>query len=204
MAGYTWQEESNSSAFQSVRGLDSDDFESLNFQNGTKPQIGSSARIDWALESFLGRINYNYNDRYLLTLTARRDGSSKFGPNNKWATFPSAAFGWRLINESFFENAGLTNIFDDFKLRVSYGLRVIRRYLLINLHRFKSAQLCLQWCACFWLCSNPGSNPDLKWEQTKMFNTGLDMSFLSNRLSVSLDYFNNKTTDLLLYFNTSK
>ncbi|MBA4057095.1 MAG: TonB-dependent receptor, partial [Marivirga sp.] len=122
MLGYTYQKENNSSAFQSVRGLDSDDFESLNFQNGTKPQIGSSSRVDWGLESVLGRINYNYKDKYLVTLTARRDGSTKFGPNNKWATFPSAAIGWRIINESFFENAGLTNLFDDFKVRVSYGV----------------------------------------------------------------------------------
>lgn len=202
MAGYTWQEESNSSAFQSVRGLDSDDFESLNFQNGTKPQIGSSSRIDWALESFLGRINYNFKDRYLLTLTARRDGSSKFGPNNKWATFPSAAFGWRLINESFFENAGLTNIFDDFKLRVSYGVTgnsQIPAYQSTS--DLSPRNYVFNGVLVSGYAATRVANPDLKWEQTKMFNTGLDMSFLSNRLSVSLDYFNNKTTDLLLYIS---
>ncbi len=202
MAGYTWQKESNSSAFQSVRGLDSDDFESLNFQNGTKPQIGNSTRIDWALESFLGRINYNYNDRYLLTLTARRDGSSKFGPNNKWATFPSAAFGWRLINESFFENAGLTNVFDDFKLRVSYGVTgnsQIPAYQSTS--DLSPRNYVFNGVLVSGYAATRVANPDLKWEQTGMFNTGLDMSFLSNRLSVSLDYFNNKTTDLLLYIS---
>jgi TonB-dependent starch-binding outer membrane protein SusC len=200
MLGYTLQNETNSSAFQSVRGIDSDDFQSVNFQNGTQPQIGSSSRVDWTLESFLGRINYNYKERYLLTLTARRDGSSKFGPNNKWATFPSAAFGWRIINESFFESAGLSNFFSDFKIRASYGITgnsqipayqstddlSPRNYIFNGVLVSGYAATRLQ-------------NPDLKWEQTRMFNTGLDMSFLNNRLSVTLDYFSNKTTDLLLY-----
>lgn len=198
--GYTTQKENNSSAFQSVRGLDSDDFKSINFQNGTKPQIGSSSRLEWALESVLGRINYNFKNRYLITLTARRDGSTKFGPNNKWATFPSAAVGWRIINEKFFESSGLTNVFDDLKVRVSYGVTgnsqipayqstsdLSPRYYIFNgvlVSGYAATRL---------------PNPDLKWEQTKMLNTGMDMSFLNNRLNVSLDYFSNKTSDLLLY-----
>jgi TonB-dependent starch-binding outer membrane protein SusC len=202
LIGYTFQNETNSSAYQSVRGIDSDDFKSVNFQNGTLPQIGSSSRVDWALESFLGRVTYNFNDRYLLTLTARRDGSSKFGENNKWATFPSAAFGWRAVNEKFFESAGLSNIFSDFKVRASYGITgnsqipayqstsdLSPRYYVFNgvlVSGYAATRL---------------SNPDLKWEQTKMFNAGLDMSFLNNRLGVTLDYFNNRTTDLLLYIS---
>ncbi len=200
MLGYTYQKENNSSAYQSVRGLDSDDFESLNFQNGTKPQIGSSNRIDWGLESVLGRINYNYKDKYLITLTARRDGSTKFGPNNKWATFPSAAIGWRVINESFFENAGLTNLFDDFKVRVSYGVTgnsQIPAYQSTS--DLSPRNYIFNGVLVSGYAATRMENPDLKWEQTKMLNVGLDMGFLSNRLSVSLDYFNNKTTDLLLY-----
>jgi TonB-dependent starch-binding outer membrane protein SusC len=200
MLGYTWQNESNSSSLQSVRGLDSDDFESLNFENGTKPQIGSSDRIDWALESFLGRINYNFGDRYLLTLTARRDGSSKFGANNKWATFPSAALGWRVINEQFFE--GLTDVFDDLKIRVSYGVTgnsQIPAYQSTS--DLSPRNYVFNGVLASGYAATRVANPDLKWEQTKMFNAGLDMSFLSNRLSVSLDYFDNKTTDLLLYIS---
>lgn len=200
MLGYTSQKEDNSSALQTVRGLDSDDFESLNFQNGTKPQIGSSSRVDWALESVLGRINYNYKDRYLLTLTARRDGSTKFGPNNKWATFPSAAIGWRMINERFFENSVLTNFFDDFKVRVSYGVTgnsQIPAYQSTS--DLSPRNYVLNGVLVSGYAATRMSNPDLKWEQTKMLNTGLDMSFLNNRMSVSVDYFNNRTTDLLLY-----
>lgn len=200
--GYTYQKENNSSALQTVRGLDSDDFESLNFQNGTKPQIGTSTRVDWALESVLGRINYNFKDRYLLTLTARRDGSTKFGPNNKWATFPSAAIGWRIINERFFESAGLTNFFDDLKVRVSYGVTgnsQIPAYQSTS--DLSPRNYVFNGVLVSGYAATRMANPDLKWEQTKMLNTGLDMSFLDNRLSVSLDYFNNKTTDLLLYIS---
>ena len=200
LVGYTYQKENNAAASQTIRGLDSDDFESLNFENGTIPQIGNSDRIDWALKSILGRINYNFNDRYLVTLTARRDGSTKFGENNKWATFPSAAIGWRLVNEKFFEGAGLTNVFDDFKLRASYGLTgnsqipayqstsdLSPRYYVFN------NQLVSGYAA------TRMPNADLKWEQTRMFNAGLDFSVLNNRLGFTVDYFNNRTTDLLLY-----
>jgi TonB-dependent starch-binding outer membrane protein SusC len=200
LVGYTYQKENNAASYQATRGLDSDDFKSVNFQNGTVPQIGSSTRIDWALQSVLGRINYNFNDRYLITLTARRDGSTKFGPNNKWATFPSAALGWRVVNEKFFESTGLTNVFDDLKVRVSYGLTgnsqipayqstsdLSPRYYVLN------NQLVSGYAA------TRMPNADLKWEQTRMFNTGLDMSFFNNRIGVTVDYFNNRTTDLLLY-----
>jgi TonB-linked SusC/RagA family outer membrane protein len=200
MLGYTFQKETNAGSFQSVRGLDSDNFESVNFQNGTKPQIGYSSRVEWSLESVLGRINYNYKDRYLVTVTARRDGSTKFGPNNKWATFPSVAVGWRVVNESFFESAGLTNIFDDFKVRVSYGVTgnsQIPAYQSTS--DLSPRNYIFNGVLVSGYAATRMPNPDLKWEQTKMLNTGIDMSLLDNRLSVSLDYFNNETTDLLLY-----
>src|SRR5690606_3469178 len=117
-----YQQENNLFNSAYTRGLPSDDPESVNMQNGSKPQVPSSGRQDWALQSFLGRVNYNLKDRYLLTVTFRRDGSSKFGPSNKWANFPSAAVGWRVVNEGFFQNSGLKNVFDDFKFRASYGL----------------------------------------------------------------------------------
>lgn len=199
LVGYTYQKENNSAAYQAIRGLDSDDFESLNFENGTVPQIGNSDRIDWALKSVLGRINYNFNDRYLITLTARRDGSTKFGTNNKWATFPSAAIGWRLVNEKFFESSGLTNIFDDLKVRVSYGLTGNSQ---IPAYRSTSDLSPRNYVFNNQLVSGYAAtrmpNADLKWEQTRMFNAGLDMSFLNNRLGLTLDYFSNRTTDLLL------
>jgi TonB-linked SusC/RagA family outer membrane protein len=200
LIGYTYQKENNASAYQAIRGLDSDDFESLNFQNGTEPQIGASARVDWGLQSLLGRVNYNFNDRYLITLTARRDGSTKFGPNNKWATFPSAAFGWRVVNEKFFEGAGLHNVFDDLKLRVSYGLTgnsQIPAYQSTSDLSPRNYVFNNELVSGYAATRMP--NADLKWEQTRMLNTGLDMSFFNNRLGITFDYFNNRTTDLLLY-----
>jgi TonB-linked SusC/RagA family outer membrane protein len=135
-------------------------------------------------------------------LTARRDGSSKFGPNNKWATFPSAALGWRIVNEGFFESAGLADIFTDLKLRVSYGVTgnsQIPAYQSTS--DLSPRNYIFNGVLASGYAATRVENPDLKWEQTKMFNTGLDMGFLSNRLNVSLDYFNNKTTDLLLYIS---
>ncbi|MGC3947558.1 MAG: TonB-dependent receptor [Chryseolinea sp.] len=198
--GYTTQQENNQSASQAIRGLDSDDFESLNFQNGTLPQIGSSSRIEWGLRSYLGRINYNYRDRYLLTVTARRDGSTKFGPNNKWATFPSAAFGWRVVNERFFDAAGLSRIFDDLKIRASYGITgnsQIPAYQSTS--DLSPRNYVFNGVLVSGYAATRMPNADLKWEQTRMFNVGMDMGFLNNRLSVTVDYFNNLTSDLLLY-----
>ena len=200
LVGYTYQKENNAAALQTIRGLDSDDFESLNFQNGTVAQIGASGRADWMLESVLGRINYNFNDRYLITLTARRDGSTKFGPNNKWATFPSAAIGWRVINEKFFQSAGLNDIFDDFKVRVSYGLTgnsQIPAYQSTSDLSPRNYVFNNELVSGYAATRMP--NADLKWEQTRMFNTGLDMGFFNNRLGITVDYFSNRTTDLLLY-----
>jgi TonB-dependent starch-binding outer membrane protein SusC len=202
MLGYTFQNEKNSSALQVVRGIDSDDFQSVNFQNGTIPQIGNSSRLDWALESLLARVNYNHKDRYLVTITARRDGSSKFGPNNKWATFPSIAFGWRMVNEEFFENAGLSKIFSDFKVRASYGITGNSQIPAYQSSSDLSPRnYILNGVLVSGYAATRIENPDLKWEQTGMFNAGLDMSFLNNRLIVTMDYFKNRTTDLLLYIS---
>lgn len=197
--GYTYQQESNKLNSASTRGLPSDDPLSVNMQNGSKPQIPSSGRLDWTLESFLGRVNYNLKDRYLLTVTVRRDGSSKFGPSNKWANFPSAALGWRVVNEGFFQNSGLSKVFDDFKFRASYGLTGNSQ---IPVYRSLGGLVPYNYVFGNTLVAGYGpnriANPDLKWESTAMLNLGLDLALLNNRLSMTFDVFNNKTTDLLL------
>ncbi len=197
--GYTYQQESNLFTATTTRGLPSDDALSVNMQNGSKPQIPTSGRLDWSLQSLLGRINYNLNDRYLLTLTVRRDGSSKFGPNNKWATFPSGAIGWRVVNEKFFQNSGLGKAFNDFKLRASYGLTGNSQ---IPVYRSLGGLVPFNYVFGNGLVAGYGpdriANPDLKWESTAMLNIGLDMAVLNNRLSMTFDVFSNKTTDLLL------
>jgi TonB-linked SusC/RagA family outer membrane protein len=198
-AGYTYQKENNQINTASTRGLPSDDPLSVNMQNGSKPQIPTSGRLEWTLESFLGRVNYNMKDKYLLTVTVRRDGSSKFGPSNKWANFPSAAVGWRVVNEGFFQNSGLSKVFDDFKFRASYGLTGNSQ---IPVYRSLGGLVPYNYVVGNSLAAGYGpdriANPNLKWESTAMLNIGLDMSLLNNRLSMTFDVFNNKTTDLLL------
>ena len=197
--GYTYQKESNLYNSVATRGLPSDDQLSVNLQNGSKPQIPFSGRQDWTLQSMLGRINYNLNDRYLLTFTFRRDGSSKFGPNNKWATFPSGAIGWRVINENFFQSSGLSKVFSDFKFRASYGLTGNSQ---IPVYRSLGGLVPYNYVLGGNLVAGYGpnriANPDLKWESTAMLDLGLDVALLNNRLSMTFDVFSNKTSDLLL------
>ncbi|MBC3784640.1 SusC/RagA family TonB-linked outer membrane protein [Spirosoma utsteinense] len=197
--GYTYQVESNLFTAAATRDLPSDDPLSVNMQNGSKPQIPTSGRQDWSLQSLLGRVNYNLKDRYLFTVTFRRDGSSKFGPNNKWATFPSGAIGWRLANEPFFVNSGLGKVFNDVKFRASYGLTGNSQ---IPVYRSLGGLVPFNYVLGSGLVAGYGpdriANPDLKWESTTMLNLGLDVALLNNRLSMTFDVFSNKTTDLLL------
>lgn len=199
--GYTYQKELNNFESNATRGLPSDDIDAVNMQNGSRPLVPNSGRVEWELMSMLGRVNYNLKDRYLLTVTLRRDGSSKFGPNNKWATFPSAAIGWRVVNEKFFTNSSLGKVFDDFKLRASYGLtgnsqipvyRSVAGLVSYNYVFGVTPTLVAGYGA------NRISNSDLKWESTSMVNVGLDLALLNNRLTFTFDAFSNKTTDLLL------
>ncbi|MGV3599757.1 MAG: SusC/RagA family TonB-linked outer membrane protein [Dyadobacter fermentans] len=199
--GYTYQKEINYFEANATRGLPSDDVDAVNMQNGSRPLVPTSGRVEWELMSMLGRVNYNFKDRYLFTVTLRRDGSSKFGPNNKWATFPSAAIGWRVVNEDFFKNSGLGKVFDDFKIRASYGLtgnsqipvyRSVAGLVPYN-YVFGGVPSLVSGYA-----PNRIPNSDLKWESTSMLNVGLDFALLNNRLSLTIDAFKNKTTDLLL------
>lgn len=150
-----------------------------------------------AILSYIGRANYNVDGKYLFTVTGRYDGSSRFGANNKWAFFPSGAFAWRLSEESFMQNHSL---FDDLKLRVSYGQvgnQAVGSYQSLS-------GLGVQWYSFGGTeipALAPGGtmpNPDLRWEQQTQFNAGLDAVLLGGRLAVSLDHYRSKTTDLLL------
>jgi TonB-linked SusC/RagA family outer membrane protein len=169
-------------------------------QGGAQRPTVSSGASDWTLVSYLTRLNYNLSDRYLLTVTGRYDGSSRFGENNKWAFFPSAALAWRVIDESFMEDQGF---FDDLKVRVSYGLtgnQAVDPYnSLAGMEVVESAIGSVNT-----ISFAPGSrspNPDLKWETTSQFNLGLDMAFLDNRISLSADAYTANTEDLLLIVN---
>lgn len=204
-AGYTNQHEINQYDAASSWGLPSDDVNSMNLQNGAKPQTPFSGRQEWNLESFIGRVNYSALDKYLLTITVRRDGSSKFGPNNKWATFPSAAIGWKIANEEFFKNSKVSEVINDLKLRASYGITGnsnIPPYQsvsgLVPFNYVFGGQLAAGYGA------NNIANPDLKWESTAMLNVGLNTRLLNNRLDLAVDWYNTKTSDLLLYVSIAQ
>ena len=148
------------------------------------------------LASFLGRVSYGYNNKYLLTASIRADGSSKFGKENKWGYFPSVALGWTLSEESFIQKL---NIFDNFKLRASYGVtgnNQIPAYSAIGL--LKPGNYVFN--DVFYSGKVPSnvSNPDLKWETTAQYNLGVDLGFFKNRLTITAEAYYKETTDLLL------
>lgn len=169
-------------------------------QGGAQRPVVTSGGSEWTLLSYLARANYNIADKYLFTVTGRYDGSSVFGENNKWAFFPSAALAWRLIDEDFMADQ---SVFDDFKVRVSYGLtgnQAVGPYnSLAGMDVVESAI-----GATNTISFAPGSrspNPNLKWESTSQFNLGLDMSFFDSRVSVAADAYTARTEDLLLIVN---
>jgi TonB-linked SusC/RagA family outer membrane protein len=154
----------------------------------------------WALLSWLGRANYNVADKYLFTLTGRYDGSSRFGENRKWGFFPSAAFAWRISDEDFMQGQSL---FSDLKLRLSYGVSGNQEIGLYNsLARLSTSTYTFGGVGVVGFnTSSTAPNPDLKWETTRQTNVGLDMGWLENRVSASIDAYHSVTDDLLLSVN---
>jgi TonB-dependent starch-binding outer membrane protein SusC len=158
--------------------------------------IGSNSE-EWALLSWLGRANYNLFDRYMLTATARYDGSSRFGVENKWAFFPSASLAWMVSDESFMQGQ---TMFNSLKLRTSYGMTGNQpNALYASLAGLGTTESSIggQRNVVF----VPGSrapNPDLRWETTRQFNTGVDLAVLNDRVNVSVDVYSGRTDDLLL------
>ncbi|MBR3026678.1 MAG: TonB-dependent receptor [Bacteroidales bacterium] len=159
----------------------------------------SSYKNDNTLVGFFGRVSYGYDNRYNVMLSIRREGSSKFGANNKWGNFPSASFGWNIINESWMK--GLTWL-DNLKLRAGYGVTGVipsSSYLSLTMYDYDTygwhRNTDGTWAQSLKVSQNP--NPNLKWEKTKEFNVGLDWAVLGNRLSGSVDVYTKKTVDLL-------
>ena len=200
VAGYTFQKEVNRFSRANTWGLPAATVDQAQLQGGTNIQIPFSERIEWILKSYLGRVNYNFKERYLFTFTFRRDGSSRFGEENKWANFPSVALGWRIAEENFFRNSGLSSAISDVKLRTSWGITGNSEIPVYNsLANLRERNYVLNDELVLGLADERLPNPDLKWESTTMFNIGLDISFLQNRLNLTADYFFNETEDLLLF-----
>jgi len=198
MLGYSYEKYSAESRSANGKGFSTDLFEWNNLGAASIKGV-SSSKTENLLASFFGRVNYTFNDKYLATVTVRRDGSSRFGANNHWGTFPSGSLAWRASEEDFVKNWG---VFSNLKVRAGYGVTGNERigdyasYALVSTNHVTLDG------------SNnmPGThlnqsspeNVSLKWETTTQYNVGFDMGFFNNRLSVTLDGYWKKTKDLLL------
>jgi iron complex outermembrane receptor protein len=154
--------------------------------------------VDSKLISFFGRLNYNISDRYLAAVSVRHDGSSRFGPNHAWGTFPSVSLGWRLSGESFMR--GVTKL-SDLKLRASWaktGNQAFTDYLQYPTYTYSDAQTQYQFGTQFVTTIRPSAvDPNIKWEQTGSYDVGLDFGLVGQRLVGALDWYTKKTTDLI-------
>ena len=217
MAGYSWEQNDDNDSF----GLDVYDFYN---DNTTFYNLNLANKMDWQnggitsnnnghletlrMISFYGRINYSFNSKYLLQATIRRDGSSAFGKNNRWGTFPSASLAWRMSEEKFIKDL---NVFDDLKFRVGYGVSgnslgfgaysAIQTYSTSGWFNYTNANGTQN--SYHTLAAASNANPDLKWERTAMLNIGLDFSFFRGRLGGTIEYYDKRTSDLIYTYEVS-
>lgn len=197
LAGYTYQ--SNNYNYTSTARTDlPDGIDQIDAGAGIATNSGN--RLENNLISLLGRVIYSYDDRYLLTASFRRDGSSRFGANNRYGNFPSVALGWNIMNESFFEP--LEKTFSNLKLRASYGVlgnQEIGDYqynaAVASNVNYVVGNAQQRW---FGSIQTAFASPNIKWETTKTMNIGVDAGFFGNKLNLTADYFVKKTTDVLL------
>lgn len=197
LGGLTSQQTIEQGVLARTTGFQTDALDNLNLQSGSAPGIPESFRTRYAILSGLGRVNYGFQRKYLLTFSLRADGSSRFGKENKWGYFPSAAFAWRMSEESFWE--GLRSVANELKIRSSWGITgntSVAPYqslaILSGLTTVFDNNLTIGF--------GPGSNqpnPALKWETTTQVDFGLDLGLFNNRLSLTADYYYKRTNDLL-------
>ncbi len=197
LLGVSWQQSNNSFVNAESRNFPTDFFEYNNLGAGTENiGVASNAQRE-ALNSYFGRINYNLYGKYLFTVTGRADGSSKFGDNNKFSFFPSAAVAWRVSEENFLaDNETISNL----KLRASYGVTGNS-----EIPPYSSLSLLSSNYTTVWNGNRVGGtglnrleNPDLKWEKTAQYDVGLELGLFNNRIDIEADYYYRKTTDMLL------
>jgi TonB-linked SusC/RagA family outer membrane protein len=170
-----------------------------NLANALNPQPSLNGEASWGIISYLGRVNYGLDNKYLFTLTGRLDGSSKFGANNKYGFFPSLAFAWKMHEEKFIQNL---DVFSSLKARISYGIignQEIASFTslatvgpigegVFHFDEIYKGQEPLRY-----------PNPNLRWERTSQFDIGLDMEFIEGRITAVADFYQKNTTDLLLF-----
>ena len=208
MAGYSWEESNDNDGFwATASNFFNDDltYHNLGMANVIDSNsLGSYDLSTLRMISFFARANYSFASKYLVQATVRRDGSSAFGKNNRWATFPSASVAWRISEENFIKDL---NAFDDLKIRVGYGESG-------NSLGFDVFTASAVYGATGWFTNSNNNlvrtlgairnaNPDLKWERTSMLNVGLDFGFFNNRLSGTIEYYDKRTKDLIADYAVS-
>ncbi|MCF0060322.1 TonB-dependent receptor [Dyadobacter chenwenxiniae] len=180
----------------SVQGVPAETQQFYSVGNASAVLGVGSVLIPWTLNSYMARINYDYNDKYLVTVTARRDGSSRFGENTKYGTFPGVALGWNISNEPFMKSVSWLDLL---KLRVSYGSvgnQGVAPYQTQGL----LGRTIYAWdnTPAYGYRPSTIGNPDLRWESSATKNVGIDFSFIKGRVQGSLELYETNTTDLLL------
>ncbi len=197
LLGISWQESNFFSEGASIRTFSSDYFQFNNLGAGSTVPGYNSGRSRFAFNSYFGRVNYGYKDKYLLTVTGRVDGSSRFGANHKYAFFPSAALAWKVSEEDFLKN---NSVISNLKVRTSYGLTgnsEIGSYSSLSILSSNYSAI-LNGVKVGGTGINRLANPDLRWEKTAQYDVGVELGLFSNRISLEGDFYYRKTTDMLL------
>lgn len=195
LAGYSYQKDKNEGSFAGARGFVTNSVSYRNLGGGSTYLRPESSLTERELVSVFGRLNFDWDDRYLLTFTARRDGSSAFSRNNKYAFFPSGALAWNMGNENFLEDS---NLISDWKWRVSYGVTgnpSIPAYG--TLARFSEIYSVIGDEISNAVAITVLANDNLKWESSYQTNIGVDIGLFNNRLNITADYYKINTKDLL-------
>lgn len=196
LAGFTMQGSRFERAVAAAQGFANDILSYDNLGGASTALVPTSLANEWQLNSFIGRANYDYAGRYLLTATVRADGSSRFGAGNKYAVFPSASVAWRLSEERFLQD---NPVIGDLKLRASYGVsgnQEIGQYQSLAALATQNANF--NNTVAIGIGPTRVANPDLRWETTAQLDLGFDLGLWNNRIALTGDYYNKKTTDLLL------
>jgi TonB-linked SusC/RagA family outer membrane protein len=195
LAGHSYQKNTTEAVEAGARGLLTDAFSWYNLEAGQIDQRFVDSRFaESEIESVFGRLNFDWDNKYLITATVRRDGASNFAANNKYAVFPSVAVGWKISKEKFLVNS---QTISTLKLRASYGLtgnQAIGPYESLATYRVQPPS---EVGGTFGVDLARENNPDLRWETSYQTNVGLDIGLFENRISFTVDYYNIDTEDLL-------
>lgn len=203
VAGFSYNSDRITNATMSSKdGYGNALVQTLNYANNISASNTDTKNV---LASYFGRVQYAYNNKYLISGSLRRDGSSRFGWNTKWGTFSSASLGWRVMEEDFVKNTGFAKVVSDFKLRASWGksgnynigdyegVATLGRYVYSIGGTMVAGQ-----------AVNKLFNPDITWEKSRTIDVGLDFGVLANRITGSFDVYNKENTALLLNLPVSK